>query len=1059
MIFKKLRRILAVALLAAVSQSGIAQNTLASISGHIVDGKNEPIIGAIVTVKNESTGFTAKSVTNIDGDYTLRQVPLGSPYTVTARYIGLGDQIKKGYTLNQGDHLRVDFKMTEDAQEIKEVDVVANSLKKGVDTEGSSTTISVGDLSKLPVNGRNFTNLMDLSPLSNGTQLSGQLASSTGFNIDGMSSKNPISGGASNMRQGSPYALTMEAIREFKIVTNAYDVTYGRAGGGLINAVSKQGTNEFHGSAFGYARADWLSSDKDILGNKRSYDFSTYQYGVTLGGPIIKNRLHFFLAWDHQDNRQPLQIANIQNASDEMRYNLTQSTLDQYIQTAQDKYGLSHDKMYGAFTRKYSSNAVFARLDWQVSPTNLLTVRNNLNINHMPYSQADNSRINLLESYANNNTADNSLMATLRSILSPSMTNELKAQWMYSMEKTFPNKYLPSSNIPRAIVEGVISTVNDKTASTTIQLGGQRFSPENFHDHVFQLIDNLYWSHRNVNYTFGFDVMYSHLNSRYGSETNGRFYFTGLDNFANLTPYRYARDIYVNADEDKQHVKGNILNVGAYAQAERHFNSGVDLMLGLRLDESAYLNAGKFNETAYRTLGIHTDNKMNLLLLQPRMQLTWDISDRHQDIFKLGAGIFASDINNYLTINNQVFDGSRIYTVDIQGSEVPVPDFPSYRKDPSTAPGVDLFNNPNIEKTVTINYNSKDAQVPVIYKANLSYTHYFSDNFKLGVAGYMTLARHNYMYNDVNMVDEPYFRIAAEGNRGVYVPAESINPANGATNWMNGRKTTELGRVLRLDTNGKVNQWAFVIDGTWRYYKDGELSFSYTWNDAKDNTSFNGNVANSATLSKMIVDDPRDMSKMSYSNGQFRHKVVFYATAPTFWGITAGLRFSGIGGTRYSLVVNGNINGDFVSSNDLAYVYDPDDANTPQYLRDGINAILDNPEVSNSTKKYIRKSFGKVAERNGGVNGFYGVFDLHLGKSFNIYRKQKIDVTVDLFNVANFLKKDWGVGKNISSSALYSVRGFDPEKKEYKYYVNTNCGVPSGNGNPYQFQIGLRYAF
>ena len=203
----------------------------------------------------------------------------------------------------------------------------------------------------------------------------------------------------------------------------------------------------------------------------------------------------------------------------------------------------------------------------------------------------------------------------------------------------------------------------------------------------------------------------------------------------------------------------------------------------------------------------------------------------------------------------------------------------------------------------------------------------------------MTLGRNNYMYVDRNMVDQPYFRLAAEGNRGIYVPAETIKD-NGEVDWRESRKTKNVGRVLEMVSEGKVNQFAFVVEGTWRYFKDGQLSVSYTWNDTKDNTSYNGNVANSATLSQMVVDDPRDLSKMTYSNNQFRHKVVVYGTAPTFWGISIGARFSGIGGTRYSLAVSGNLNGDFVDSNDLAYIYDPNDPATPQYLRDGINDIL-----------------------------------------------------------------------------------------------------------------------
>lgn len=329
----------------------------------------------------------------------------------------------------------------------------------------------------------------------------------------------------------------------------------------------------------------------------------------------------------------------------------------------------------------------------------------------------------------------------------------------------------------------------------------------------------------------------------------------------------------------------------------------------------------------------------------------------------------------------------------------------------------------------------------------------------MSVAGYLSFARNNYTYIDKNMVENPYFTIEEEANRGVYVPASTINTSNGNADWTKGRKTTEVGRVLELTSTGKVNQMAFVVDGAYRYFKDGEIAVSYTWNETKDNTSYNGNVANTATLVQYIKDDPRKLDVMSYSDNQFRHKVVVYGTAPTFWGISAGIRFSGIAGTRYSLTVNGNVNGDFVATNDLAYVYDPNDASTPQYLKDGINAVLNNPNVENSMKDYIRKSFGKIAERNGGENPFYGVFDIRLSKKIKVYRKHNFEVSVDVFNVANLLDKTKGINHNVGTTSLYTIRGFDANTNTYKYAVNTNAGVSSLSGNPYQIQLGLRYGF
>lgn len=1051
---KTCKSLLLLLIVALFAMQAAAQTTRATVSGKITDENNEPLIGAVVTVRNESTGFQLSAPTGEDGFYSIREVPLGSPYTVTAKYIGYGDQKKSGYSLNQGDALRVDFKMTEAAQEIKEVEVVANSLKKGIQTEGNGTSVSSDDIKKLPVNGRNFTSLMDLSPLSKGGNLGGQLASSTNYTIDGMTAKGTVSSGTTS----GAYTITMEAVREFKILTNQYDVTQGRSGGGTISAVTKSGTNKLTGSAFVYGRTNWLSSPYNIRGNKINSDYSTYQYGFNLGGPIIKDRLHFFLAWDHQADSRPIQIANITGPSDENLYNITQATEDRFLEIARSKYGVSNNPQFGEFDKTKNTDAVFARFDWQVNPTNLLTLQDNFVAEYNRKSEGDNTAINIFEVYPDRRSHNNAVMASLRSVLSPLATNELKLQHFLVYEGTRPNAELPSASIPRAIVQNIVSknSTTGEEMTTSVQLGGQRYVPENFTDNVVQLMDNLYYNTGRYNFTFGTDLMYTHMNSEYGSEMNGRFYFTGLDAFEQLKPYRYAREVRIT---DDPYVKMNTLNSAVYGQVQTRLLNGFDVMLGLRFDYTRYFNRATFNQTVFDELGLRTDNIIQTFQPSPRLQLTWDINDKHTDVIRLGGGIFGSDINNYLMINNMLFDGTKVASIDVQGKYVPTPDFPSYRKDPSTAPGKDLLADPNFPKMTTINTNGKDARVPVVYKANFSYTHFFSDRLKIGISAYANWTRNNYFYADRNMVDKPYFTLANEANRPVFVPAESINTANGATDWTQGRKTNKVGRVLELISKGRNNNYAFVIDGTYRYFRDGEISVSYTWNDTKDNVSYNGNVANSSTLFYYVPGDPRDLSRMTYSDNQFRHKLVVYGTAPTFWGINVGLRFSGLGGTRYSLTVNGNVNGDFVDSNDLAYIYDPNDPKTPANIRDGINAILSNPDVSNSMKKYIRKSFGKVAERNGGVNGFYGVFDLHIGKSFKVYRTQHLDVSVDIFNVANLLNKDWGAGRDLGKTNIYNIKGFDAKNKEYKYSVNTNAGIPSGNGNPYQFQIGLRYGF
>jgi hypothetical protein len=218
-------------------------------------------------------------------------------------------------------------------------------------------------------------------------------------------------------------------------------------------------------------------------------------------------------------------------------------------------------------------------------------------------------------------------------------------------------------------------------------------------------------------------------------------------------------------------------------------------------------------------------------------------------------------------------------------------------------------------------------------------------------------------------------------------------------------------------------------------------------------------VANTATLFLMVKDDPRDLSRMSYADNQFRNKVVIYGTAPSIWGTTFSMRYSGIGGTRYSMTVAGNMNGDFVSSNDLAYIYDPNNPAVPEYLRTGIQAILDNPDAEESVKDYIRRNMGQIAERNGGINGFYGVFDVRLAKRFRVVRNHGVEFSVDVFNLGNLLNKKAGVGHNLGRQNLYTITNFDPATERFIYNVNKGAGVSGLNGNPYQIQLGARYSF
>ena len=474
---KQLKLILfSIALTIFVGNKNFAQTTQASISGTVLGADSAPIKDALVQIRNESTGFKTNSLSNFKGVFTFKELPLGGPYTVTVTAFGYGEQKRSGYTLNQGDLVNVELNMQDDIQTLEVVEVVGRGLKNKTGNLGAATAITAKLINTLPVNGRNFTSLMDLSPLSRGGNISGQLASSTNYTLDGMNAKNPTSAGSTTSRSGAPYSISIEAVREFNVVTNQYDVSLGRSGGGTVSAVTKSGTNELSGSMFAYNRADWLSSTYDIRGNKRQNDFSTTQYGFTLGGPIIKDKLHFFIAWDHQQDLRPLVIADVQSAADELRFNVTRTTLDNFVNIARTKYGVSNAPQYGSFDKKRNSDAAFARIDWQINSNNLLTVRNNFTYDNNKLGLQDNTAINLYESTGDDLNIDNSILASLRTKVNTRITNELKVQHLYTYQNSSPGDQLPAYNIPRAIVENVGSTINGAVKTTNIQIGGHRFA-------------------------------------------------------------------------------------------------------------------------------------------------------------------------------------------------------------------------------------------------------------------------------------------------------------------------------------------------------------------------------------------------------------------------------------------------------------------------------------------------------------------------------------------------------------------------------------------------------
>ena len=1060
-----------------ISITAFGQTTDASIIGVIKATDGQLLPGATVTARNQSTGFQTSTVSNVEGRYVIRQAPLGGPYTITVSYVGFANQARAGYRLNQGDQLTVNINLAEDSNQLQEINVTENALKSRIDRLGATTAITANNIAKLPVNNRDFNSLLNLSPLSNsGISLGGQLPSSTNFLVDGASARNNLTSG--DLGSG-PYTISLEAIREFEVSTNDYDVTKGRQGGGTVSVVTKTGTNTVAGTAFTYYNADGLASARDMRGNVRTIDFSRFQYGFSLGGPIIKDKLHYFVALDRQTESSPFYIADIRTDADANALGISKAVLDSVVTIGRQKYGLSNTQQVGEFNRETVANTLFTRLDWQINPKNVLTLRNNFSNWNDPNSVNDNSQINLYEVYSNFSSRENSILASLRSTIRPTLINELKVQYQVSTRNYEPNSLLPSANIPRAIVTVRSVLPNGLSSNRSVQLGGQRFTPERNLERQIQLANTVYWNKGRYNFTFGTDNTLTYLDTYISNEQNGRFIFNSLREFDNLNPVRYAREVPTNGIPSVQQY---VLNASLFGQMQFNPHPDLTVQAGVRWDLTSYLTKGDYNPTVERELGLRTDaNPTDWNNIQPRFQLTWNPGGQSRNIFRLGGGAFSAYVINYAQVNNIQNSGTKVLATDVTRpasataiNRVPKPDFVSYRNDPNTAPGA--IAGSTAVPVSTINLNDPNFQVPTIYKVNASYNRFFGDNVRLGVNVLYTNTVNNYVYIDQNIVTQPPFTLSNEANRSVFVPANTIATNSGQTNNVLGRKTQNVGRTLMLTNGAKLQTLTFVVDGEIRLPRDGSLAFSYTWNEARDNTSYNGNVANTSTF-RAVKSDPRSLDEVNYSDNQFRHKLVAYGSTPSFGGVVLSVRFTGIGGTRYSLLVDGDINGDFVggpgNDNDLAFIFDPNSPEVAQSVRTSMQKVLNNPD--NRAANYVRSSIGTIANRNGGENPFAGTFDVRLSKVFRTIKTQKLEVSVDVFNFANFLGqtldgvitkgaearsgRNWGGNFNLGAQTLLIPSGFNATTRQYNYRVNENVGVTQKNGTPYSIQLGARYSF
>jgi carboxypeptidase family protein len=458
------------------------QAITATLSGKIVDASGGSISKARVTVSNTATGFTRTAQSSDAGEYAIPALPAGD-YTATVEFAGFGKQAK-GITLQVGQSAALDFTLTPGAREEK-VEVAATSeLQEPTRTQVSSV-ITERQIVNLPVNGREFIDFALLSPaVTIGDTTSGNTdvivepvtklsfaGQNIHYNFIAVDGADDIST-ASGIQRGTP---PQESVQEFRVINTDYSTEFGRATAGIVNIITRSGTNDWHGTLYEYFRNNKLDAI-NLLQATGAHALRQNQFGGAIGGPIQKDKTFIYANYE------------VQRRGESPFYNSAVLANINAINEVKAIYGLPAEPDLGSVIRSNDTDNGFVRVDHSFSDKENLFVRYFVNDGRLVNQSPLNDGFDLPSAFKNNFYRDQSLAGTLASVFTPKLVNELRLQFAR-----------------RSFDFSTVSTQPHLELSNTFTTGVNRGNPDFYRESRFELVDNVTRSFDRHTVQFGGD--------------------------------------------------------------------------------------------------------------------------------------------------------------------------------------------------------------------------------------------------------------------------------------------------------------------------------------------------------------------------------------------------------------------------------------------------------------------------------------------------------------------------------------------------------------------------
>ena len=509
----KLSQIIASLLLCAVSLFGQSQANTGAIEGIVTDQTDRAIPNAEVTITNEGTNFTRTLQTDGEGRFRGLLLPLGT-YRITVKASSFGTQVRSGLDLKVGQTITLPVTLSVSAVE-QQISVTGEAPILETGTVEDSTYLDQRSVSELPNNGRNFLSLVPLTPGVSIVQgpdgdeisINGQKGINNNVSIDGADNNNPFFG-EQRGGQRPAFTISLDAIKEFQVVSDSAPAEFGRSSGGFINVVTKSGTNVTHGSAHEYQK--WTGLTSRLSDGTRLSAFSQEQFGGTVGGAIKKDKIFYFGAYDQQFFTQTKQ--NNPNRMDPVLVN--------FLAT---KFNDPNEN--GPITRKNNANAALGKVDWIVNPSNQFTARYNFARAYQPNGTFD------VEQWGRSANAierdfSNTISAQLNTIFTATTLNEFRFQWSREdRPRDYTGPQIPGQSRP--FPDTGVGFVGQ------YRFGEPFFIPVKDHDTRFQVNDNMSLIRGAHNIKFGAEVNRTSTTQVFVGFANGRYIFDSVQGFMN----------------------------------------------------------------------------------------------------------------------------------------------------------------------------------------------------------------------------------------------------------------------------------------------------------------------------------------------------------------------------------------------------------------------------------------------------------------------------------------------------------------------------------------------